>query len=69
MCIIYIKYIKNNYSNFYFVARVQLLIPLERGLKSNIRFIFYFFDIINNTKVMVKKMARFEGIISDSYYI
>ena len=43
----------------YFVARIQLLIPMERGYKSNISFIFYFFDIINNKKVMIKRILYF----------
>ena len=47
------------YLIFYFVARIKLLIPMERGLKSNISFIFYFFDIINNKKVMINIILYF----------
>ena len=50
-----------DYSNdiLYFVVIIKLLIPLERGYKSNISFIFNFFDIINNTKVMIKRILYF----------
>ena len=50
-----------DYSNdiLYVVVIIKLLIPLERGYKSNISFIFNFFDIINNTKVMIKRILYF----------
>ena len=44
---------------FYFVARIKLVIPLERGYKSNLSFLFYSFDIINNKKVMIKRILYF----------
>ena len=44
------------YLIFYFVARTKLLIPLEIGDKINISLIFYFFDIINNKNVMIKRI-------------
>ena len=47
------------YLIFYFVARIQLLIPSEIAYKSNISFRFYFFYIIHNKKVMIKRILYF----------
>ena len=55
---------------FYIVARIKLLIPLERELKSNISFIFYFFDIIINKKVTIKRILfEYLNKPQDGYFL
>ena len=42
----------------YFLARIKWLTSLEIGGKSNAIFIFYFYDKINNTTVIVNEIME-----------